>query len=315
MKEFVISKADDGKRADRWLRTAAPSMPQGMIQKYLRLKRVKRNGKPVKADEHLAAGDRMNLYIEDEYFEKQEKKDKLLSSFRANVSVVYEDENILLADKRPGLIAHPDENEKVNTLLTHIRAYLYQKGEGSANGGFLPVLVNRIDRFTGGIVICAKTEEAMRILSAKIRMREIEKQYLCLIEGRMRESEGVLRGYILKTPGKSRVKALDEFTPGAQKAETVYRTIRSANGLSLLECTLITGRTHQIRAQFAHAGHPLAGDAAYGAKPRQDMHYQALYSYKLCFRFETDAGALNYLNGQTFTVKNVPFAEGFLNGK
>lgn len=310
MKEMIVSRADDGKRADRWLKTAAPSLPAGLIQKYLRLKRVKRNGKPVKADEHLSAGDVMNLYIEDEFFEAHEKKDKLLSSFRANVNVVYEDENILLADKRPGVLAHPDENEKVNTLLTHIRAYLYQKGERNADG-FQPVLVNRIDRFTGGIVICAKTQEAMRILSAKIRSREIDKKYLCLIEGAMREKQGVLKGFILKTPGKSRVKVLNENAPGAQAAETRYRTLAFQNGFSLLECTLVTGRTHQIRAQLAHAGHPLAGDAAYGAKPNKNFSYQALYSYKLTFCFSSDAGALQYLNNQTFTVKSVPFASGF----
>ncbi|MBQ3079102.1 MAG: RluA family pseudouridine synthase [Clostridia bacterium] len=310
MKEIIVSKADDGKRVDRWLKGACPSLPPGLIQKYIRLKRVKRNGKHAKADEHVSSGDTMNLFIEDEFFEAKEKKDKLLSSFRANVNVVYEDENILLADKRPGLIAHPDETEKVNTLLTHIRAYLYQKGEGSANGGFMPVIVNRIDRFTGGIVICAKNEEAMKILSQKIRLREIEKKYLCLIDGKMQPDRGTLEGYILKTPGKSRVQALSAFVPGAQKAKTLYRTIAQVGGRTLLECTLVTGRTHQIRAQLASAGHPLAGDAAYGAKPDKEHTYQALYSYKLTFRFETDSGILEYLNGQTFQVKNVPFAKG-----
>lgn len=308
MREIIVTKADDGKRVDRWLKAAAPSLPGGLIQKYIRLKRIKRNGKAAKADEHIAVGDMMSLYIEDEFFHQPEKKDKLLSSFRANVSIVYEDEHILLADKRPGLIAHPDENEKVNTLLTHIRAYLYQKGEGSANGGFMPVLVNRIDRFTGGIVICAKTEEAMRVLSDKIRLREIEKQYLCLAEGKLNPESGSLDGFIVNPEGKGRVKALKEFVPGAKKARTLYRTISYDGKNSLVECTLITGRTHQIRAQFASVGHPLAGDRAYGARPDGDMHYQALYSYKLTFRFQTDAGALSYLNGKSFQVKSVPFA-------
>ena len=309
VREVIIETADDGKRLDRWIKTAVPGLPVSLLQKYLRLKRVKLNGKPAKADNRVKAGDCVRLFVEDEYFAPRKKPDALLSGFHPHVSVVYEDENILLADKQPGLICHPDENEKVNTLLTHVRAYLYQKGEGSAHGGFMPVLVNRIDRFTGGIVICAKTEEAMRALNEKIRSRELEKRYLCAIEGEMRPAQGRIDNYILKSQGHSRVKALSEDAPGAQRAETLYRTLARENGKSLLECTLITGRTHQIRAQLASAGHPLIGDTQYGKTDGSGEKYQALYSYRLDFRFTSDAGALNALNGKTFRVKTVPFVK------
>ena len=314
MKSFTVLKEDDGRRVDRWIKSHVPALNNALIQKFLRLKKIKRNGKSAHADDRLQTGDELTFYIEDEFFAPVEKKDRLLDKFRYNVSVVYEDENILLLDKRPGLLCHPDENEKVNTLLTHARAYLYQKGE-IQESGFQPVLVNRIDRFTGGIVICAKTEEAMHILSDKIRTHEIEKAYLCLTEGRLTPPEGILKGFIVKTQGKSRVRVSKTSVPGGQYAETRYKTLSFDKGKSLVECVLVTGRTHQIRAQLADIGHPLWGDTAYGAKPDNDRHYQALYSYKITFLFESDAGALSYLNGKSMFVKNVPFAEGFLKNR
>lgn len=308
MKTLTVQPADDGKRLDRWMKTNVPGLSLGLTQKYLRLKRVKVDGKPARGEDRLRAGACVNLYIEDEFFEPREKPDALLSRFRWKLTVVYEDENILLADKQPGLICHPDENEKVNTLLTHVRAYLYQKGFRGANG-FQPVLVNRIDRFTGGLVICAKTEEAMHILNAKIRSHELTKLYLAAVHGAMRPADGTLDSCILKDAARSRVSVLHKEAPGAQRAVTHYRTLARENGLSLVECELVTGRTHQIRAQFADAGHPLLGDRQYGAAQDSRVNGQALYAYGLRFAFETDAGILNDLNGRIFHVKRVPFAE------
>lgn len=308
MKTLTVQPADDGKRLDRWMKTNVPGLSLGLTQKYLRLKRVKVDGKPARGEDRLRAGACVNLYIEDEFFEPREKPDALLSRFRWKLTVVYEDENILLADKQPGLICHPDENEKVNTLLTHVRAYLYQKGFRGANG-FQPVLVNRIDRFTGGLVICAKTEEAMHILNAKIRSHELTKLYLAAVHGAMRPADGTLDSCILKDAARSRVSVLHKEAPGAQRAVTHYRTLTRENGLSLVECELVTGRTHQIRAQFADAGHPLLGDRQYGPAQDARVNGQALYAYGLRFAFETDAGVLNDLNGRIFHVKRVPFAE------
>ena len=308
MKTLTVQPADDGKRLDRWMKTNVPGLSLGLTQKYLRLKRVKVDGKPARGEDRLRAGACVNLYIEDEFFEPREKPDALLSRFRWKLTVVYEDENILLADKQPGLISHPDENEKVNTLLTHVRAYLYQKGFRGANG-FQPVLVNRIDRFTGGLVICAKTEEAMHILNAKIRSHELTKLYLAAVHGAMRPADGTLDSCILKDAARSRVSVLHKEAPGAQRAVTHYRTLTRENGLSLVECELVTGRTHQIRAQFADAGHPLLGDRQYGPAQDARVNGQALYAYGLRFAFETDAGVLNDLNGRIFHVKRVPFAE------
>ena len=225
----------------------------------------------------------------------------------------------MLVDKRPGLVVHPDENERVNTLLTHIQAYLYQKKEWSPywENSFAPALCNRIDRNTGGIVIAAKTAEGLRVMNQKIKDRELTKLYLCVVQGKMSPSEGRLEGYIFKDEVKKQVYVRKKPEPGAKIAITDYRTLAVKDGLSLMECDLITGRTHQIRAQFAAAGHPLLGDGKYGSERenrKYGRHGQALYSYKLTFRFTTDAGPLESLNGRTFQVEDVEFVEKFVPG-
>ncbi len=222
-------------------------------------------------------------------------------------------------DKKPGQAVHPhDGAEYGRTLIDHIQAYLYQKGEWSPRkeNAFAPALCNRIDRNTGGIVIAAKNAEALRIMNQKIKDRELSKKYLCLAKGSMKPKDGKLEGYLFKDAKENRVYISQKSQPGAKTAITLYKTLAFKNGLSLLECELITGRTHQIRAMLAAAGHPLWGDGKYGKLGKNpERTYQALYSYKLQFDFRTDGGILSYLNGKEFTVESVDFAEEFLNSK
>lgn len=313
MKEFTIGKNDAGQRLDRWLAKAVPLLPGPLAQKYIRIKRVKLNGKGAKQDARLCQGDVLRLYINDEFFDPPGQDNAFLAVFRPQLNILYEDENLLLCDKRPGLLCHPDQKEYVNTLITHIQAYLYQKGEWNpkAEQSFSPALCNRIDRNTGGIVIAAKTAQALRVMNQKIRNREVEKRYLAIIHGRMKQPEGRLEGFLVKDEEKKQVSVYRSPRPGGKTAVTLYRTLASANGLSLMECQLLTGRTHQIRAQFAAAGHPLLGDGKYGRTQGEARKYQALYSYRLDFRFTTDAEALNSLNGKTWQVKRVDFVEEY----
>ena len=261
MKEFTIEKNDATQRLDRWLGKTLPLLPAPLAQKYIRLKRVKVNGKGSQRDYRLQLGDRLQLYINDEFFDTPTPENAFLSVFKPSLSIVYEDENLLLVDKRPGMVVHPDESERVNTLITHIQAYLYQKREWSPywEHSFTPALCNRIDRNTGGIVIAAKNAETLRIMNDKIRDREIDKFYLAVVLGRMNPPEGRLESFLLKDEAKKQVAVYRRPVAGGKNALTLYKTLRVKDGLSLVECELLTGRTHQIRAQFADAGCPPAG--------------------------------------------------------
>ncbi len=315
MKEFTIGNNDAGQRLDRFLAKAVPLLPASLAQKYIRIKRIKRNGGRVERDARLCEGDVLQLYINDEFFDKPREDNAFLTVATPKLNIVYEDDQILLVDKRPGLAVHPhDGAEYGRTLIDHIQAYLYQKKEWSPRGenAFTPALCNRIDRNTGGIVIAAKTAEALRVMNQKIKDRELDKRYLAIVEGTPKPSKGSLKGYLFKDAKKNRVFVSDTPKPGAKTCQTNYVTLASGKGLSLVECELITGRTHQIRAQFAHAGHPLLGDGKYGKLDKRfDRNYQALYSYKLTFTFTTDAGSLSHLNGKSFQVQEVDFVKEY----
>ena len=315
MKEFTIGTNDAGQRLDRFLGKAVPLLPASLAQKYIRIKRIKLNGGRAERDTRLKAGDVLQLYINDEFFDKPREDNAFLTVATPKLTIVYEDEHILLADKRPGLAVHPhDGAEYGRTLIDHIQAYLYQKREWRPReeNAFTPALCNRIDRNTGGIVIAAKTAEALRVMNQKIKDRELDKRYLAIVEGTPKPAKGSLKGYLFKDAKKNRVFVTDTPQTGAKSCQTNYVVLGSKNGLSLVECELITGRTHQIRAQFAHAGHPLLGDGKYGKlNKRFARTYQALYSYKLTFQFSTDAGALEYLNGKSFQVENVDFVKEY----
>ena len=316
MREFTIGKNDAGQRLDRFVAKNLPLLPPALLQKYIRLKRIKVNGKGSKRDVRLETGDILQLYINDEFFDKPNEENLFLTVFKPQLNIVYEDENLLLVDKRPGMSVHADETEKVNTLINHIQAYLYQKREWNPKweNAFAPALCNRIDRNTGGIVIAAKNAETLRIINEKIRAHELEKSYLCITVGRPKQPEGKIEGVLLKNEAKTEVRFFHKPVPGGKTAVTLYRTLESRGGLSLVECRLLTGRTHQIRVSMAEIGCPLLGDGKYGkgdVNRRYHETRQALYSYKLRFDFPTDAGLLNYLKGQEFTVENVPFREKY----
>ena len=316
MKEFTVKTNDAGQRLDRFVGKAVPLLPESLLQKYIRLKRIKLNGKGAKRDTRLQPGDVLQLYINDEFFEKPREDNAWLKVGTPKLHIVYEDENILLADKKPGVLCHSAGVWDYNTLIANIQAYLAQKGEWRPReeNSFAPALCNRIDRNTGGIVIAAKNAEALRILNEKIKDREIEKYYLCAVQGKPRPPEGRLENYLFKDAQRNQVYVKNKPEPGAKTAVTEYRLLCSKGALSLVECHLLTGRTHQIRAQMANAGWPLLGDGKYGSE-RFNKGYeekgQALYSYKLRFDFPTDAGILNYLRGREFQVEKVDFAEKY----
>lgn len=318
MKTFNVTANDANQRLDKFISKCCPALPQSLMFKYIRTKRIKLNGKRAEIGTRLCTGDTVEAYIADEFFAPVTPKYDFLS-VPAKIEIVYEDENILLVDKPQGLLVHPDKNEYGDTLIARILHYLYDKGEyrPDEENSFRPALANRIDRNTGGIVIAAKNAEALRILCEKIKQRELEKRYLAVLHGTPKIREATLEGFLEKNAEQNRVYLKNRKTDAALTIKTRYRVLESRGDLSLAEIELLTGRTHQIRAHMASIGHPLLGDGKYGRGERgknAGFNRQALYSYRLKFSFSGAAGSLSYLNGREFRVKKVWFADELFPG-
>ncbi len=314
LKELVINENDSGQRVDKFLQKAVKRLPQSLMYKYIRTKRIKLNGKRCEISEKLKTGDVMQLYIGDEFFDESPDTEFLCAP--PKIDIVYEDENILLVDKKCGLVVHEDEEKTPDTLINRIKHYLYQKGEyvPEHEVSFAPSLCNRLDRNTGGIVIAAKNAESLRILNQKIKDREIEKHYLCITCGYPPKDSDTAKAYLEKDSSEKQVKISDKKTASNKTIITKYEVLKKKNGLALVDVDLITGRTHQIRAHMAYLGCPLLGDGKYGSNKinsKYSLKTQALYSYKLIFKFTTDAGILNYLNNKSFEVNNIWFKEKY----
>lgn len=316
MREFTINRNDSGQRVDKFIAKAVPLLPQSLLYKYIRMKRIKLNGKRCEISTRLSEGDVMQLYINDEFFEENSEKEFLIAPTTLNI--VYEDENIILVDKKNGLVVHEDEEKTPDTLINRILHYLYDKGEyrPEEENSFTPALCNRLDRNTSGIVIAAKNAEALRILNEKIKERELEKRYLCITVGAPPKKADTMTAYLEKDEKTKTVKVTDKKTPRNKTIITSYKVLKSDGKLALVEVKLETGRTHQIRAHLAHIGCPLLGDGKYGinsVNKEYKIKTQALCSYKLKFVFRTESGILDYLNGREFTVNDVWFMDKFLN--
>ena len=307
MRILTVNKNDAGQRLDKFLSKAVKGLPMSMMYKLIRTKKIKVNRARAQQNQILCEGDEVQLFIREEFFDSPERDDGALGRIRPKLNILYEDENIMLLNKRPGVLVHEDTAAAENTLIMHVKAYLYQSGEydPDAEQSFAPALCNRIDRNTGGIVIAAKNAEALRVMNDKIRENEISKFYLCLVHGVPKRREATLHAYLRKDSSANKVEVREHPFAGAKEIITGYRVLDTRADVSLLEVELVTGRTHQIRAQMAAIGHPLVGDGKYGVnreEKQKGYKYQALYAYKLRFdRTETD-NALSYLEGRTFSL-------------
>lgn len=315
MQTVQILENDAGMRLDKFLTKAYPNLPQSMMYKAIRKKDIKCNGKRCEISTRLQTGDILTMYLKDEFFEKEPESYDFMKA-PAKLKILYEDENLLLLDKKPGLLVHPDQTYHFDSLIARLQHYLYDKGEfrPEEENSFAPALVNRIDRNTGGIVIAAKNAEALRILNEKMKNRELQKTYLCVVHGILAEKTATLEAFLEKNEAQNRVYISPVPNPHTRTIRTKYRVLAEQGGNSLLEVDLLTGRTHQIRAHLAYLGHPLAGDGKYGTNKLNrgsGYPYQALYSYRLTFRFTTPAGVLSYLDGKSFKVDDVWFLEQF----
>lgn len=309
MREIVINENDASQRLDKFLMKFMPKLPSAMLYKSLRKNCVRINGKHVKDGAHkLNAGDKLSLYFKDEFF-----SDEVETIKKSNIKldIVYEDENIILINKPVGIVAHADDKNTADTLIDGIKSYLYEKGEynPSAEQSFSPALCNRLDRNTRGIIIAAKNAAALRAVNEKIRERQIQKLYLCIADGIFEKKSDILTAHL--TRHEKMVSVSDTIDENSKLIKTKYTVIAETDNASLVEVELLTGRTHQIRAQLSAIGHPLSGDTKYGSKTAGKYK---LCSYKLRFDFAPDGGILDYLTGAEFSIA-VDFAKKFSSQK
>lgn len=312
MKQVTVNQNDAGQRLDKFLDKFLIGMPKSMLYKAIRKKRVKVNGTRGELSQKLNEGDVLQLYINDEFFREEHHEIPGWLTLPSKLNIVFEDENLLIVDKPSGLVAHADSTGGQDSLIRRICAYLYQSGVycPEQEHTFAPALCHRIDRNTSGLVIAAKNAVALRMMNEKIRTKEVKKFYLCHTEGVPKKESGMLTNWLIKdsktnraqvynTAAEAEIYALDGK---AVKAVTRYRVLRREGNTAIVEAELLTGKTHQIRAQMAHAGFPLVGDVKYGASKNGKKEYQHLRAYRLIFDFQTDAGVLNELKGKEITA-------------
>ena len=308
MKSFVITDNDTGIRVDRFITKTFDRLPKSLMFKEIRKKNIKVNKKRCTPEQILNTGDLLELYLNGDVLHIKEKHYDFLKA-STELDIIYEDENIILLNKKVGILCHPDGKDYIDNLVARLKRYLYEKGEWAPDtSSFTPSLANRIDRNTGGIVIGAKNSRTLKILNDKIKSREIEKYYLAVVHGKMPKKSETLTAYHKKDEKKNMVTISDNQLDGTKQIVTKYTVLDYYDDASLLEVKLLTGRTHQIRAHLAHIGHPLFGDGKYGKD--KGRYRQALYSYKLKFAF-TDENDLSYLNGKTFQAGNIKLLDDY----
>ena len=324
MTQFTITENDAAQRLDKFLQKAAPNLPPSVLYKALRTKHIKVNRKRSEGAYRLQTGDVVDCWLADEFFARPNWAHDFLCADTA-LEVLYEDAHVLLADKPAGLLSHPGEGEYIDTLLGRVQRYLYEKGEylPEQEHSFAPALVNRLDRNTQGIIIAAKSAIALRELNERMKHRQLRKFYLCAVHGVpqavIEHSEAncspqvqwtLLRSWMQKDSEKSFVRVYDAPGPGRKECLTNYRVLHRAGDFALLEVELLTGRTHQIRAQLAHIGHALVGDGKYAPRAQYQaspLKRQCLCAWRLVFCFHTTAGELGYLDKLDISVSKPAF--------
>lgn len=310
MKEFIINENDADQRVDKFIQKTMKTMPKSLMYKYIRNKKIKVNRKRCEISQRLQVGDTMQCYIPEEFYEAATMRSFL--QVPNALDVVYEDDAVLLINKPKGLRAHSDTSEVQDNLADRLLHYLYCKKEydPTTEQSFTPALCHRIDRNTQGLVIAAKTAAALRCMNEKIALHQVEKKYLCIIQGKLKKKQDHIVLYHQKNE-QNTAEVIDREREGYTRMETGYRVLQEAERYSLVEVELHSGKSHQIRALMSWLGHPLLGDVKYGARKTKEKTYQALCAYHVAFHFQGDACCLQYLNGRAFELQDTDIERQF----
>lgn len=320
MKEFTIGPNEAGQRFDKYLGKLLSGASMSFVFKMLRKKNFTLNGKKAAGNEILCTGDRVNLFLSDETFEKfssgQEGKQKAVPGSYApeelekrHLQIIYEDEHILIFNKPAGMLSQKAAETDVSVNEYLIGYLLYQKVLTEEDlKTFRPSVANRLDRNTSGLIICGKSLAGLQYLSEIIKNRTLEKYYRCIVAGKL-EAEQLIEGYLTKDAGKNQVMISEK--PTGEDASFIKTGINpisqylwGGNHYTELSVHLITGKPHQIRAHLSGIGHPVIGDFKYGSGNNNPLarkcriKRQLLHAYMVVFPDVT--GKFSYLNGQKF---------------
>ena len=305
---FDISSGQEPMRVDKYLSTHMEYTSRHRIQLAIKAEYIRVNDKIVKANYIVRPGDVIKFVM------PYQRRGLEILPEDIPLNIVHEDDDVLVINKEPGMVVHPGHGHFSGTLVNALAHHLGISQDADAQDERMGVLVHRIDKDTSGLLVVAKNDEAQLNLAKQFFVHSIERRYVAIVWGNLKEDEGTIIGNIGRDPNdRLRFKVFPDGDNG-KHAVTHYRVLERFGYVTVVECRLETGRTHQIRAHMASIGHPLAGDGKYGRNvqnKKTGFPYQALYSYKLTFKFTTDAGVLNYLNGQTFTAEKIWFLDEF----
>lgn len=314
MKELAISANEAGQRFDKLLAKYLKEAPKGFIYKMLRKKNITLNGKKADGSERLCEGDTVRLFLSDDTIEKfaagNGDEPQMLPGRRIPpFAIVYEDDHILVANKPAGMLSQKASREDIS-FIEYLKEYLLSSGAITTEQlrTFSPGICNRLDRNTSGLLVAGKTLAGVQQMNAMFKERNLQKYYLCIVKGRLNESERV-EGYLTKDTSHNRVTVTKNETEGSHFIQTEYEPLAVSlwkeKEYTLLKVHLITGKSHQIRAHLKSIGHPIIGDGKYGhkdvtriAKSEFNLKHQLLHAYQL--RLGEVKGDLSYLSGKLF---------------
>ena len=312
MKTLIVTEKEAGQRLDKLLTKYLNLAGRGFIYKMLRKKNITVNGKKCDGSEKLSKGDEIKLFLAEETLQKfsQVQVQKVRD---IQLSVIYEDAHILLINKPSGMLSQKAK-EGDESLVEYVIDYLLKNGDLSSQdlATFRPSVCNRLDRNTSGLVAAGKSLPGLQILSEVFRDRSLHKYYYCVVKGALKEKR-TISGFLLKDEKTNQVKIFKDQVPESQPIVTTYEPVSVFDNYTLLRVTLVTGRTHQIRAHFSSIGYPLVGDGKYGdagvneeARRRFGIRHQMLHSFQM--EFPDLPEPLSYLSGRMFTA---PLPEEF----
>lgn len=312
MREIVIEKNEAGQRLDKFLAKYMNEASKSFFYKMMRKKNITLNGKKCEGNEKLAEGDVVKLFLAEDTIEKFSSV-QVQAVRKVNLDILYEDDEIILVNKPAGMLSQKAK-ETDESLVEYLIDYLLGSGKLTESGlrAFRPSVCNRLDRNTSGIVAAGKSLAGLQMLSGVFKDRSIHKYYQCLVSGEIRDVKTV-DGWLLKDEKKNQVRILTEAEAKRfggrdgdeepKRIRTKYEPIVTDGRFTLLKVTLLTGRSHQIRAHLASLGHPIVGDSKYGGVSKvnpsgRTVKYQLLHSYRL--EFPKLAEPFAYLSGRVF---------------